>query len=70
MINRRAEGTASIERVQAAVAEIKKALERGWDTQGTDEPNEGQLAVGPVRNEFTEARHEMNMLHRELNVRG
>jgi len=68
MINRRAEGTASIERVQAAVAEIKKALGRVWDTQGTDEANEAQLAMGPVRKEFNEARHEMNMLLEELNV--
>ena len=68
MIDQRAEGTVSIERVQAAVAEIKKALVRVWDTRGTDEANEAQLAMGVVRKEFNEARHEMNMLLEKLNV--
>ena len=63
---RRAEQKASVERVQAAVAEINKALVRVWDTQGTDEANDALLAMGPVRKEFNEARHELNMLLEEL----
>ena len=62
MNDRRVEENESIERVQAAVAEIKKALVRVWDTQGTDEANDALLAMGPVRKEFNEARHEMNSL--------
>ncbi len=63
---RMAEQKASIERVQAAVAEINKALVRVWDTQGTDEANDALLAMGLVRKEFNEARHELNMLLEEL----
>ena len=66
MNDRRVEENESIERVQAAVAEIKKALVRVWDTQGTDEANDALLAMGPVRKEFNEARHEMNVLLEEL----
>ena len=66
MNDRRVEENESIERVQAAVAEIKKALVRVWDTQGTDEANDALLAMGPVRKEFNEARHEMNSLLERL----
>ena len=66
MNDRRVEENESIERVQAAVAEIKKALVRVWDTQGTDEANDALLAMGPVRKEFNEARREMNVLLEEL----
>jgi len=63
---RMAEQKASIERVQAAVAEINKALVRVWDTQGTDEANDVLLAMGAARKEFNEARHEMNLRLEEL----
>ncbi len=67
---RRAEQKASIERVQAAVAEINKALVRVWDTRGTAEANDALLAMGPVRKEFNEARHEMTVLLQELKAGG
>ncbi len=66
MNDRRAAQDASIERVQAAAAEIQKALAYVRDTQGTDEANDAQLAMGAARKEFNEARHEMNVLLEEL----
>ncbi len=63
---RRAEQKASIERVQATVTELNKALVRVWDTQGTDEANDALLAMGPVRKEFNESRHALNFLLEEL----
>ncbi len=66
MNDRRAAQDASIERVQAAVAEINKALVRVWETQETAEANDAQLAMGAARKEFNEARHEMNVLLEEL----
>ena len=45
---------------------LSKALAYVRDTQGTDEANEAQLAMGAARKEFNEARHEMNVLLEEL----
>ena len=66
MSDRRAAQDASIDRVEAAVAEIQKALAYVWGTQGADEANDAQLAMGAARKEFNEARHEMNVLLEEL----
>ncbi len=66
MNDRRAAENASIERVHAAAAEIQKALAYVRDTQGADEANDAQLAMGAARKEFNEARHEMNVLLEEL----
>ncbi len=66
MNDRRVAENASIERVQAAAAEIQKALAYVRDTQGADEANEAQLAMGAARKEFNEARHEMNLRLEEL----
>ncbi len=59
---------ASIDRVEAAVAELRKVVARVWETKGTDEANDAQLAMGVARKEFNEARHEMNVLLEELDV--
>ncbi len=69
MNNRRAEENTSIDRVEAAVAELRKVVARVWETRGTDDANDAQLAMGVARKEFNEARHEMNVLLEELDVR-
>ncbi len=66
MNDRRAAQDASIDRVEAAVAELQKVLAYVRNTQGTDEANDAQLAMGAARKEFNEARHEMNVLLEEL----
>ncbi len=66
MNDRRAAENASIERVQAAAAEIQRALAYVRDTEGADEANDAQLAMEAARKEFNEARHEMNLRLEEL----
>ena len=68
MNDRRSAENASIDRVEAAVAELRKVVARVWETRGTDEANDAQLAMGVARKEFNEARHEMNVLLEELDV--
>ncbi len=66
MNDRRTEENASIERVQASVAEIQKTLVRVRDTQGTAEANDALFAMRAARKEFNEARHALNFLLEEL----
>ena len=66
MSDRRAAQDASIDRVEAAVTELRQALALVWATQGTAAANDAQLAMGAARKEFNEARHEMNVLLEEL----
>ncbi len=68
MNDHRAAENTSIDRVEAAVAELRKVVARVWETKGTDETNDAQLAMGVARKEFNEARHEMNVLLEELDV--
>ncbi len=68
MNDSRAEENTSIDRVEAAVAELQKVLAYVRNTQGTDEANDAQLAMGVSRKEFNEARHEMNVLLEALDV--
>ena len=70
MNDRRAAENASIDRVEAAVAELRKVLAHVWETQGTAEANDALLAMGAARKEFNEASHEMNLLLEELEVEG
>ena len=62
----RAAEKASIERVKAAVAEVGKALNHVWETQGTAEANNALLAMLVAQKEFLEARQEMDLLVEEL----
>ncbi len=66
MNDRRAAENASIDRVEAAVAEIRKALAHVHETQGTAEANAALLAMGAVEKEFKEARREMKLLVEKL----
>ena len=68
MNDRRAAENPSIDRVEAAVAELRKVVARVWETRGTDEENDAELAMGVARKEFNEARHEMNVFLEELDV--
>ncbi len=70
MNDRLAAQNASIDRVEAAVAELRKVLAHVRETQGTAEANDALLARGAARKEFNEARHEMNLLLEELEVEG
>jgi len=66
MNDQRAAQSASIDRVEAAVAELRKVVDHAWETQGTAEANDALLAVGPAEKEFREARREMKLLVDEL----
>ncbi len=66
MNDRRAAQDASIDRVEAAVAALRKVVANVWATQGTDAANDALLAVGAAQKEFTAARLEMKMLVEEL----
>ena len=66
MNDQRAAQSASIDRVEAAVAELRKAVDHAWETQGTAEANDALLAMGPAEKEFRETRREMKLLVEEL----
>ena len=66
MNDQRAAENALIDRVEAAVAEVRKALALVWETQGTAEANDALLAMGVAQKEFSEARREMKVLLEEL----
>ena len=62
----RAAQNASIDRVEAAVAELRKVVNHIYETQGTAKANDALLTMGPAEKEFREARLEMKLLVDEL----
>ena len=66
MNDRRAAQDASIDRVEAAVAELREVTANVWATQGTDAANDALLAMEAAQIEFNAARHEMKSLIEEL----
>ncbi len=66
MNDRRAAQDASIDRVEAAVAELRKVVNHIYETQGTAKANDALLAMLVAQKEFLEARQEMDLLVEEL----
>ena len=66
MNDRRAAQRATMDRVEAAVTELREAVAHVWETQGTAGANEALLAMGPAEKEFNAARREMKSLVEEL----